>query len=932
MTHGQVVGRDLELAAVGSFLDGIAVEPGALLVEGEAGIGKTTVWAAAVDEAESRGIRVLQARAAETEVRLSYAALADLVGANFEAARRALPPIQQRALAAALLRAESDELVQPRTIATAFVGVLASLADDAPVLVAIDDVQWLDPASAGALAFAARRLPERVSLLVTRRGDSVEPAPLGLERALPEGRLERLVPRPLSLAALHHLIHERFGSAPPRPALARLAEVSGGNPFLALEIARALGPDWIPLAGGGPLPVPRDLQALASERVSELSGRGRDASLAAAALSRPTRELILRAVAPEDDVGIGLLDAEEAGVLTTEGRRVRFTHPLLASAIYGAAGAERRRLLHAQLSDVVTDPEERARHLALSTTEPDEGVAAELEHAASLAATRGAQQAASELYAGACRLTPEGRAEELARRELGRATALRALGDLEGSKALAEHAAERASGPLRARALLLLGDTAWIGGYPGAIEQLELALQAAEGESGLLAQIHAKLVNVSVALDPAGLLSRARAAAKTIDPERDPAPAASVYLDLVWAETLRGHGEQRELLERWREYEERAGPDAPKTLFALIYFWCVDDVEAARARFAMEERWYRERGEDVWRAERLAHISRLELETGNWDAAEEGIEKACETITQLETPGPWAIVFRIRAIADAHRGRLERARATLPPLVAQAERAGSAWWEALLQSAVAFVEHAAGNHAGVDRALTRMHDLVDSLGVRDFIPDRSEPIHIESLVALGELERAREELARLEGRGRMFPRLWITVALPRARALVLAAEGDVSGALAALDELDREAATKLPFDLGRALLVRGRLLRRAKQKRAAADTLHEALAIFERLGAPAWEAQTRAELDRVGLRRSPDELTATERRVAELAAEGLTNREVASKAFMSPKTVQANLTRVYRKLGIHSRAELGARMADESRQATPEKQQPNSFA
>jgi DNA-binding CsgD family transcriptional regulator len=211
------------------------------------------------------------------------------------------------------------------------------------------------------------------------------------------------------------------------------------------------------------------------------------------------------------------------------------------------------------------------------------------------------------------------------------------------------------------------------------------------------------------------------------------------------------------------------------------------------------------------------------------------------------------------------------------------------------------------------------------VGVRDFLPDRSEPTHIESLVTLGELERAREELARLEERGRMFPRLWITVALPRARALVLAAEGDVKGALAALDALDVDAAAKLPFELGRALLVRGRLLRRAKQKRAAGETLREALAIFERLGAPAWEAQTRAELDRVGLRRSPDELTATERRVAELAATGLTNREVAQRAFMSPKTVQANLTRIYRKLGISSRAELGARMADERRQATPQK-------
>ena len=918
MTSVRVVGRDSELAAVGRFLDGIAAEPGALLVEGEAGIGKTTVWAAAVGEAESRGVRVLQARAAETEVQLSYAALADLVGADFEATRRALPPIQQRALAAALLRAETDELVQPRTVATAFVGVVASMAEAGVVVLAVDDVQWLDPASAEALSFAARRLPARVGLLLTRRGDPGDPPPLGLDRALPEGRLERLVPRPLSLGALHHLISDRLGAAPPRPALTRLSDASGGNPFLALEIARTQGSDWSAIAGGGPVPVPRDLQAIASERVGELSARGREASLAAAALSRPTRDLILRAVASEDADGAGLLDAEEAGVLTTEAGRVRFTHPLLASAIYGAASAERRRLLHGRLSEVVTDPEERARHLALSTTEPDDAVAAELERAAARAASRGAQQAASELFAGACRLTPGGLTEELARRELGQASALRALGDLEGSRALAEDAAERASGPLRARALLLLGDTAWIGGYPGAMEHLEHALEAADGESRLQAQIHAKLVNVSVALDPAGLLERARAAVETIDPEHDPAAAASVYYDLVWAESLRGHGEQRELLERGRECEERAGPDSPKTLFALIYFWCVDDFEAARARYAVEDRWYRERGEDLWRAERLGHFSRVDISVGNWDEAERSLEEACERVAESRLQGPWVAVFRQRANLDAHRGRLERARAAY-----DTEPGPILWWEALRLTGLAFVEYASGNHAEVDRVVTQMHALMDSVGVRDFLPDRSEPIHVESLIALGELGRAREELARLEERGRTFPRLWITVALPRVRAVVLGAEGDVTGALAALDELDVEAAAKLPFEHGRALLVRGRLLRRAKQKRAAADTLRDALAIFDRLGAPRWEAQARMELDRVGLRRSPDELTASERRVAELAAQGLTNREVASQAFMSPKTVQANLTRVYRKLGIHSRAELGARMAEESRHARP---------
>ncbi len=185
------------------------------------------------------------------------------------------------------------------------------------------------------------------------------------------------------------------------------------------------------------------------------------------------------------------------------------------------------------------------------------------------------------------------------------------------------------------------------------------------------------------------------------------------------------------------------------------------------------------------------------------------MEEACEAIAQLETPGPWTMAFRLRSIVDVHRGRVGRARETLLPLVAHAERAGRTWWEALLLSALAFVEFADGNHAEVDRVLTRMGERTDSIGVRDFLPDRSEPFHVESLVALGELERAREALARLEERGRTFPRLWITVGLPRARALVLAAEGDVGAALAALEELDVDAASKMPFDLGRALLIRG---------------------------------------------------------------------------------------------------------------------------
>jgi class 3 adenylate cyclase/ATP/maltotriose-dependent transcriptional regulator MalT len=922
-----IVGREAELVAVERFLDGVPTGPAALVIEGEAGIGKTTVWLAALRAAESRALRVLRARPAESEAKLSYAALADLVGMAFDETRAMLPPVQERAVAAALLRAEADEAAHARTTATALVTILTALAEQEPVLLAVDDVQWLDPASEEALAFAVRRLPEQLGLLLARRSGPSEDLPLGLARALPEERLERIVPGPLSLAALHHLIKSRLGSSLPRPMLARLAEASGGNPFFALEIARALARRAGDHATGEPLPVPRSLEELVAARVSGLSGAARQVALAAAALSHPTAATLARALPAEDDIRTALLEAEEAGVLVAERERIRFAHPLLASVIYGSASAERRRQLHARLAAVVVDTEERGRHLALSATEPDETTAAELEQAARQAAKRGAHQAAAELYEASRRLTPGGRAVEVARRTLGEASALLAAGDVAGARSLAERAAATSIPSLHAEALFLLGDITWISGEQRkAVEFLEQALAETQGDRELAARIYAKLVNFTVNHDPARAIEHSDAAMKLLSPERDSAALAYVLFDRLWAGIRLGRGEEEGLFERWRELEAKAGPEAPKSPIPLIYFWSIDDFEAARERHAIEDRWYRERGEEVWRAERLAHLAVAELRAGRWDLAEQYVEEGCSAVAQVERPGPWTSPFRIRALVDAHRGRTERARATLLPLIEDAERDGQAFWEALFLSSLGFVEFAHGNHRAADEALTRMRDRLDAIGTRDLPPEWSEPFHIESLLALGELQRARDVLERLEERGRVFPRLWIDVTLPRARALVLAAGGDLEAALAALDELDLEAAARLPFDLAWTLLVRGRLHRRAKQKRAAADALRRSLEIFERLGAPAWVDQSRAELDRVGLRRSREELTATELRVAELAAAGLTNREVASRAFMSPKTVEANLARIYRKLGIRSRAELGARIEGRRSQAAPDRQ------
>jgi len=923
---GAIVGREVELGAVERFLDRVALGPAALVIEGEAGIGKTTVWVEAIAAAEARSYRVLRAQPTEREATLSYGALADLVGAGvFEETRAALPAPQERALAAALLLAELEEPAELRTTATALVGVLTTLAAEQPVLVAVDDVQWLDPASARALEFAARRLPARLGLLLTLRAEAGGALPLELDRALLKDRLERVAPAPLSLAGLHHLLSGRLGMSLARPTLARLAAASGGNPFFALEIARALARAGDEHTYDDPMPVPTALQELVAARLRTLSTMAKEAVLAAATLSRPTVTAVGHASAAPETAASALAEAEEAGVLVSERGRIRFTHPLLASAVYGSVPQERRRQLHRRLAEVVGDGEERARHLALSTDEVDEETAAELERAAQQASLRGAQDAAAELLESACRLTPPEQPDALARRLLAQAAALLAVGGRVAGRALAEQALEAAAAPsLRAEALLCLASIDWTeGATSDANDRLGQALTTVSDDHELRGRIYATLARFNVLREPRRAVRYAEAATRLLSEEREPELVASALIDRFFAETMLGCPSRRELFERGLELEARAGV-ADKHPIPLLWFHFTDDFAGARARFAEEEKLYRERGWESMRADRLGHLALAELRAGQWALAERYIEESCAPLVRSEARGPVAMRFAFRSLIDAHCGRTERARTTLLPLIEQFDAGQQLWWAAMSLSTLGFVESADGNNEAADRALARMRELIESIGVEEAPLDRSEPFHIESLLALGQLERARAVLQRLEERGRAFPRLWVSTTLPRARALLLAADGDTDGALTEIETLDLDAASELPFELGSTLLVKGRLQRRANRKRAAAASLEEALEIFGQLGAPAWIARAQTELSRVGLRhRSPDELTATELRVAELAAGGLTNREVATAAFMSPKTVEANLSRVYRKLGIHSRAELGARMASRERDVGP---------
>ena len=334
-------GRDAEVAATRRFLGRVERGPAGLVLSGAAGMGKTRVWSDAIGVARSTGWRVISTRPAEADAGVAFAGLRDLVGEAAPDLLAVLPAPQRRALAVVLLLEEPGiEPVDPGVVSASVVSVLRVLRDGGSLVVAVDDVQWLDEPSRGALAFALRRMNEgeRVGLLATSRPDG--DAFAALAGGLPRDSVERVELGPLSVAALHRIVVDRMGVTLRRPTLMRLHEMSGGNPLYALEIVRGLGDD-------AELAVPGDLSALLRARLAVLSPRAGQVALTAAALSRPTRTLLEQI---EGDVDDELDEAATAEIVELDGDLVRFTHPLLASVHYTAASPARRRAVHARIA------------------------------------------------------------------------------------------------------------------------------------------------------------------------------------------------------------------------------------------------------------------------------------------------------------------------------------------------------------------------------------------------------------------------------------------------------------------------------------------------------------------------------------------------------------------------------------------------------
>ena len=325
-------------------------------------------------------------------------------------------------------------------MSVATLGVLRALAASGPVIIAIDDVQWLDAPSARVLAFVVRRLedaPIRV-LVALRAGSGGDP--LGLGRTGPAPSLHRVSIGPLGEEAMTRLLRDRAGGDLARPVLLRLHRISEGNPLFALEIARALTGRGLRPAPGEPLPVPEDLQELLGARLAALPSSAADGLLVVAAAARPTEELVVAAAGRRDRASAGIRRAEEAGILQRAGGRLGFTHPLLGSTVYATATPEARRSVHRRLADLVDDPEERARHLALAASGPDRHVARALEEAGRHARRRGAPDAAAELLELARKLTPPEDGAGILRRSVEAAEYHFDAGDATRATALLEEA------------------------------------------------------------------------------------------------------------------------------------------------------------------------------------------------------------------------------------------------------------------------------------------------------------------------------------------------------------------------------------------------------------------------------------------------------------------------------------------------------------
>jgi len=901
-------GRDAERALIDALLDAAREShSGSLALRGEAGVGKTVL----LDDARARAgdMHVLAARGVESEYELPFAALHQLLRPALGLMDR-LPEPQAAALRSALGLADGGGK-ERFLIYSGCLSLLSELAEERPVLCLVDDAHWLDAGSSDALQFVARRLDaEGVVLLFSAREGDVRTFEAPDVPSHPVGGLD-------DAAAAELLAHAAAAAAP--QVRERLLEQTHGNALALVELPSALSAAQ--LAGDEPLPealpMTRRLERVFHERVARLPAPTRLALLAAAADDSESAGVVERAVATLSSGGFALDEAEKVGLLTIDAGRVTFRHPLVRSAVYGAATSTERRAVHRALAAALEGDDEqadrRAWHLAASALEPDEGVVHALDEAAERAVERGAHAAAAKALERAAALSAD-RAERASR--LAKAALLTSLGGRDAlAVALAEQASVLTADPeLRAQSAFVMGVAALRWGRPGdAIP----ALVAAAGEvAPVNAARAAELLMQATSCawqsgnNPA-VLEIARITASVIPPTGD---EASVFFSGVirgFAAMMGGdHAEAARLLEPAIAHGALTDQSRHALLANLAAIWLGDD-EAAGALVSRSVALARARGEVGNLADALsARSAQLILAQRN-DEAAVAAHEAAALARELSAENILLLLQAVLAIIAAIRGHHEESHRYGEQVLAVAKAKGLPNREAMATYALAIDDV---NRARWTEALERFEAMDEQgTGHRDpvmaalILPDK-----IEAAVRAGRPDVARIALGQYEA--------WATHSGARGGAprlegcRALLAEGDE--ATEHFEAMLRLADDARPLDLARMRMNYGQHLRRERRRTDARRQFRAALATFEAYHAEPLAERARAELRATGetaRKRDPstiDQLTPQELQIARFVAEGLSNKEVAAQLFLSPRTIDAHLRKVFTKLGVTSRTQL----------------------
>jgi DNA-binding CsgD family transcriptional regulator len=873
----RLAGREPEEDRLRAFLDSLPDGARALLIRGEPGIGKTALWRAGLERCA--GIRVLVARPAEEEMPLGLGALVEL--------------LDHAGLDTGALLAQDNPFARGRAVLTA----LRRLAEDGPIVIAIDDLQWLDHASARALRYALRRLDrEPVGVLASIRAGVEDP--LAAADNLPGGRCEALELGPLTCRALRRVL-DGVVEAISRPALVRIHEVSGGNPLYAIELARH--------PAGRPLP--DSLHAAIAGRLEAV-----DAEIAE----------LLRTLSALGPAPVRALRGAEALVMAAESQglvvvdddlRVRFSHPLIGSVVYGRMSPLVRRSLHARLAEASADLDVRARHLALSTDERDPEVAQLLEDAAARARVREAYSLAADFVAHSLRLTDPAHQEAALRRALAEIEDRATAGEMSRALALADRlVAALPPGHARAEALVC---RAYLDDDP--IETGVGLLRAALEDAGPDRELRANVLDQlgwALAMFQGRLGAGIECIRESVALSKDPWLQMHGTATRAYLEALAG-APRPDLMAGALALEERIGKPilwtGPRTFQAELLLWS-GDLAGSRELFGEVHAGVVRAGTTTHLPYSLFDLALVACAAGDLGEAEGLVRDGIEAARDAEDTWGRRLLLYPLALVNAWLGRADAARAAAGRRLAEARAKGERPGEVRARGVLGLLALSEGDGAAAAVELRAAAALLDEMGFAHPGAFRVLPDAIEALACSGDLDGARELLARLERQAR---EPWPLAAAERSRGVVALAEGDgdraaehLARAAAAFERLGHRP------DAARAIFLTGRALLRANRRLQAAAALADARDRFAALGAVLWEAQAVGELERAAPGRARGELTPAERRIAERVADGMRNREIGAALFMSIGTVEAHLTRIYRKLDIRSRSELARLVAD----------------